>query len=291
MEIASLVIWFNPTIKEVNNILTYNKYLERTYIIDNSDNDNSELASKINNVTYYPLLRNTGIAYALNRGFEKAIQDKVDWVMTMDQDSIWEDEQIKEYITWAKQIIEQNDRIVSLAPFAKIKNKSWAGVIFWPIVLKLTKPKGVKFVDKVICSSNIVSVNAWSKVNGFNEKMFIDEVDFEFCYKLRSENLLIVQNYDISFKHTIGGGKRTILPWTHNHSDFRLYYILRNKMYIIKKYPSFAKKYKYSKVLKAIIRDTCIFDINRKQHRLILEKAKKDCAEMLNYSTPDSTSP
>lgn len=289
MKLSSLVIWYNPSIKEVNNILTYNKHLESIYIIDNSDKNNSELASNINNATYYPLLRNTGIAYALNRGFEKAIQDKVDWIMTMDQDSTWEEMQIKEYITWAEKIIKQNDRIASIAPFAKIKNKSWAGVIFWPLVLKLTKPKGVRFVDRVICSSNIVSVNAWKKVNGYNEKMFIDEVDFDFCYRLRHKDYLIAQNYDISFDHTIGGGKLTILPWANNHSDFRLYYILRNTMYIIGKYPDFAKKYKYQKALKTLIRDTCVFDRCRKQHRLILEKAKKDCEEMLTNATPNSS--
>ena len=291
MNIAATVIWYNPTKQEVDNILSYSSQFAKIYIIDNSTEDNSDLAKPIQNSVYIPMRNNTGIAYALNRGIEKADADGFVWAMTMDQDSIWEQKEMSKYLLWADQITNGNNKISSVAPFAKIKNKSWAGVLLWPFVLKITKPKGVKYVDRVICSSNIISIKAWKDVKGFDEKMFIDEVDFDFCYRLRHKDYLIAQNYDISFDHTIGGGKLTILPWANNHSDFRLYYILRNTMYIIGKYPDFAKKYKYQKALKTLIRDTCVFDRCRKQHRLILEKAKKECAEMLNYSTPDLTSP
>lgn len=278
MRLSSLTIWYNPSLKEVKNILSYSDNFDKVYIVDNSDLDNSELAKKINNAVYVPLMKNTGIAYALNRGFERAISDGFDWVMTMDQDSVWEDEEIKKYLQWAEQITIENNNIVSLAPFAKVKNKSWAGVLLWPLVLKLTKRKGIDFVDRCFCSSNIVSVNAWQVLSGFNEKLFIDDVDYDFCYRLRRKGYLIVLNNDIWFNHAIGGGKLTILPRRNNHSDFRLYYIMRNMMYIIKVYPEFAKKFKYRKELFLLIVDTCLFN---KEHRKILARAKHDLKTLL----------
>lgn len=278
MKTTSLIIWYNPSEKEVNNILSYSDNFERVYIVDNSDIDNSKLAFGINNAVYVPLMQNTGIAYALNRGFEKALADGFDWVMTMDQDSVWEDAEIKKYLQWAEQITINNQKIVSLAPFAKVQNISWAGVLLWPLVSKLTKRKGIDFVDRCFCSSNIVSMKIWQSVGGFNEKLFIDDVDYDFCYRIRRQGYFIVLNNDISFNHTIGGGKLTILPRRNNHSDFRLYYIMRNMMYIIKVYPEFAKKFKYRKELFLLIVDTCLFN---KEHRKILARAKNDLKTLL----------
>ena len=146
-------------------------------------------------------------------------------------------------------------------------------------VLKLTKRKGIDFVDRCLCSSNIVSVKIWHSVGGFNEKLFIDEVDHDFCFRIRRTGYLIVQNNDIIFHHKIGDMKLTLLPRPNNHSDFRLYYIYRNTMYIIKTYPEFAKKYDYEKRLSSFIKSTCRFN---KVHRQILEKAKKDLSLILS---------
>jgi len=278
MRLSSLTIWYNPSLKEVKNILSYSDNFDKVYIVDNSDLDNSELAKKINNAVYVPLMKNTGIAYALNRGFERAISDGFDWVMTMDQDSVWEEEEIKKYLQWVEQITIENNNIVSLAPFAKVQNKSWAGVLLWPLVFKLTKRKGIDFVDRCFCSANIVSVKIWQKVGGFNEKLFIDDVDYDFCYKIRRQGYLIVLNNDIWFNHAIGGEKLTILPRINNHSDFRLYYIMRNMMYIMKVYPEFAKKFHYRKDLFLLIADTCLFN---KEHRKILARAKHDLKTLL----------
>lgn len=48
---------------------------------------------------YIPLFENTGIARALNIGCEKALSDGFSWGMTMVQDSFWNLNQLKNYIT------------------------------------------------------------------------------------------------------------------------------------------------------------------------------------------------
>lgn len=48
-KIVAVVVWYNPQKNFVDNILSYSKYVSRVYIIDNSKNDNTVLAEKIEN--------------------------------------------------------------------------------------------------------------------------------------------------------------------------------------------------------------------------------------------------
>ena len=79
MKLTSVIVWYNPLeLKSphsaVANIHTYSAQFDKVYIVDNSNTDNSKIAQKISNAVYIPLMKNYGIAYALNRGFEKAME-------------------------------------------------------------------------------------------------------------------------------------------------------------------------------------------------------------------------
>ncbi|MBR4677203.1 MAG: glycosyltransferase [Bacteroidales bacterium] len=287
MKLTSVIVWYNPLeLKSphsaVANIHTYSAQFDKVYIVDNSNTDNSKIAQKISNAVYIPLMKNYGIAYALNRGFEKAISDGFDWVMTMDQDSFWETDEIKKYLKWVQIFAAQNSNAVSFSTRAVLKSKSLVGILKRICYKKFKQRKtGVGFVNRVICSANIVKTDCWKEIGGFNEELFIDEVDYEFCYRIRQRQYQIVINYDIFFHHSLGNDKLTLLPHKNIHSDFRLYYIFRNLMYIIEKYPVYASEYKYSNRLSYLIRSTCIFDLHFRKHRKILEKAKSDFQKMI----------
>lgn len=76
--------------------------------------------------------------------------------------------------------------------------------------------------------------------------MFIDEVDTEFCYRSQKAGYKIIEFPNVIMKHSLGdrtyhyflGRKYNTL----NHNAIRKYYITRNKIYMIKKYP-FLKKH------------------------------------------------
>ena len=97
-KISCIVIWYNPKDTDVESIKTYNSFFSKIYIVDNSNSDNSNLASQIQNTVYIPNFSNLGIAAALNIGCNKAFTDGYEWVMTMDQDSSWDPTQLKNYL-------------------------------------------------------------------------------------------------------------------------------------------------------------------------------------------------
>ena len=100
--ISAVIVWYkpqemhSPTASEA--ILTYASFFSKIYIIDNSDNDNSEIAKLIPNAIYIPNRSNLGIAAALNIGCAQALKDGFEWCMTMDQDSFFDTNEITRYI-------------------------------------------------------------------------------------------------------------------------------------------------------------------------------------------------
>ena len=98
MIFCAVVVWYNPDYQSVKNILQYNSLCSKVFIIDNSSNDNSHLAEKIQNAIYYPNFKNLGIGTALNQGCEQGLINNFEWCMTMDQDSMWDEIQLKNHI-------------------------------------------------------------------------------------------------------------------------------------------------------------------------------------------------
>jgi len=84
-----IVIWYYPTLENMDNINSYIDNVHKLIIIDNSDVDNSALLSGFNNskILYIANKENRGMAAALNQGCRIGINSGAEWVLTMDQDS------------------------------------------------------------------------------------------------------------------------------------------------------------------------------------------------------------
>lgn len=269
MTFSTVVIWYKPDNSSLENIKKYSSLFNKIFIVDNSKTDNSNLLKDFNNIVYIPNLSNLGIAKATNIGCERAFQDGFDWVMTMDQDSSWEITELKKFIN----LVENNkdNSIISFAPVHSNKTKSLVGE------LKAKTNKTIKsqivFQSKVIASGNIISLKAWKEVKGFNNDLFIDEVDHDFCYKLIEAGYKIVEIQDISMYHTLGNVKKTILPRPCKHSGVRLFYIFRNMLYIKDKYPKYFMENNYKSYMRnAIIQK--IYELKIKD-LLFIYKGKK----------------
>lgn len=258
MKLCSVIVWYNPDLDCINNILSYSAFVEKCYIIDNSVNDNSNYASKIPNSIYIPNLTNCGIAKALNIGCQKALDDGFEWCMTMDQDSIWEENQIKNYLNSIKNSI--NSDFVSYGPNLKLTNKisvlSSVKRKIFGINKRVKSYDYTETPNKIITSGNIIKLTVWKEVNCFYEPFFIDEVDNEFCFKLKKNGYNIRLFKDIFLTQTIGNSNRNFFPG-ETHSSIRLYYMMRNRLYMQKMYPDLAKKedYRYwiSKLIQQVL--------------------------------------
>jgi rhamnosyltransferase len=282
IKICAVVVWFNPDQKCVNNILSYIDLIDFCYIVDNSEIDNSNLAKTIPKSLYIGNMYNVGIAKALNIGCLKALMDGYEWCMTVDQDSYWNKTDLGLYFSNFRNLCVSKSTVKSFAATPNIQ-RSLLGEAKEYVKQKMGRgdiPEEWEYCDKVICSSNIISLSAWQEVKCFEEKLFIDEVDFDFCFKLREHGYEIIKFNSIFFFHTLGSGKRMILFSKDTHSSNRLYYMFRNRMYIIKYHPIYARKYGYSKSIIKLFIQRCIFDFNAIKNTKIFLKSRKAFFEL-----------
>lgn len=228
MKICAVVVWYNPSKTEVENIKTYCEAVDEVIVVDNSKDNNVHMLSEIKNINYIPNFDNLGIATALNIGCKKAIYNRYEWVLTMDQDSSFKHDNINKYIDKAKRL--------------SLKDKMIA--IFAPVTSDI---EGNGYIDRAITSGNLLKLEIYNSIGGFDDKLFIDEVDFDLCFRLGREGYKIYKFNDICLNHKIGDTKKvSILGRTFecmNHNYIRKYYIIRNRMYVMNKYPEYTWMY------------------------------------------------
>lgn len=225
-ELAAIIILYKPNYKEVyKNILTYARDLKTLYIVGNSL-IRDDFLLKLQKLTTIRLLHNgenLGISKAINLALEQANNDNFKWIMTMDQDSSF----IK------------NDFTKLLAYFSKIPNKSKL-MIYSPIHNKKFIKDYYQEESFVMTSGNILNIQKALLINGFEEKLFIDEVDHDFCFKTIKNKYIILQDYRIAINHELGTkNKKNITIY----KPFRLYYMMRNYLYLREKYKEEQKEF------------------------------------------------
>lgn len=264
MNLCGIVVVFNPKEEVIENINTYIKELKKVYIIDNSIKDNKSMFTNPKMV-YISNGKNKGIAYALNKGLSEAEKDDFKYALTMDQDSKFKENGLKDFI---KNIKEEKD-IAIYSPIHKTKNDKLNDNIKEDSLVVMT-------------SGNIINIDVWKKVNGFKEWLFIDGVDQEYCLNIRKSGYKIKIFKDIVLEHNLGKtlnkkflGHNFIVT---NHNYARRYFITRNRLYINEMYkdtfPEFcSQELEFSKKEKLKI---ILFEKDKLKKLKYIRKAKKD---------------
>lgn len=252
IKLAGCVILYNPDKDVMRNIESYIKYLDRLYVIDNQNGKiiTDRLKNKYSNVEIIEHSENMGIAFSLNEVLSLC-QNKYTHLLTMDQDSCFDIGIMYKY----KNAISGFDWEKTVGVGPKILDYS-------------TTPKysDVSYQETlgVITSGNIISIKNAINIGGFDEKLFIDEVDYDFCYKGILKNYKVyVYNSGIYLKHSLGNMIERFFVYRTlkcmNHNYIRKYYIMRNRFFVYKKYHSMNEKFFVKNYLKANVR--LIFDI------------------------------
>lgn len=216
---VAVVTLFNPKTKVLSNLRTYLPYVKELLVVDNSKEpfDLSSLKKEFPCISILSHSQNLGIAKALNLAIVYAKSKGYKWLLTMDQDSSFTSEEIRKFISYFNELNHEN-----LAIFTALHNKKF---------LKKKKIFNIE-EDFVMTSGNIINLNKAIKVGLFDERLFIDEVDHDFCLRLREEGFSIIQNHNCYLHHTLGVKYKNINLYSYG----RLYYMIRNYLYIREKH-------------------------------------------------------
>lgn len=203
-------------------------------VVDNSEQETIWLRDYCaeHHHVYQWLGDNLGIAKALNVGAEYAIENGFDYIVTMDQDS---ELTIDILIRLSNYILSyKNIKQVALFSPRHINPSD-------TYILRTSEVENDIFV---MTSGNFVNLRIWGLVGMYDEKLFIDMVDFDFNaraillgYKVLTVNTIEMNQFVGNNATTKWIGKYGFDVWHHN--KIRKYYQARNYNYIYSKYCNF----------------------------------------------------
>ena len=106
--------------------------------------------------------------------------------------------------------------------------------------IKADNTKTWQEINLVLTSGTLMSIPIFQKVGTFREDLFIDSVDIEYCFRLRSNGYRIIMATHPGMTHSLGDSEvirfmgMTGALW--HHPPYRNYYIARNTLLITRKY-------------------------------------------------------
>ena len=269
-KIAGVVISYYPDYKKLRlNIESFIDNIEQLFIVFNSPvslEDANILSSGYPNIELIYNNDNLGIATALNQTVLKAVNLGFEWLLTMDQDSFFESDQF-------------------FAAFSKNRKNNVAIFSPNPELSKVTTDEDSDIAEEtlsVITSGNLVNLKIWETIGGFEETLFIDEVDNDYCLKAVLNGFKILRFKNIPLIHELGQNKEVSFLFKKYtiiiHPPIRSYYIFRNNLYIFSKYknkfPGFVRSRK-TMLLKNFIK-ILLFSTERVQNFHFIIKGIRD---------------
>jgi rhamnosyltransferase len=181
--------------------------------------------------------KNIGVAAALNKGLKTAVAGNYEWLLTMDQDSTFEHGSLSRLKEVA---FESDNKVGWVAPFHRIQKGRWTRDDRRRDEGRGTRDERRRAIDEVqfaMTSGSLVRVNT---VGYFEEKLFIDSVDNEYCLRLRKNGYRVIRVNGAVLNHELGELKKNWLGFsTIVHPASRRYYITRNMLYLMSHYPEF----------------------------------------------------
>lgn len=227
-KIAGCVILYNPDTDVVTNIASYIDYLDLLYVVDNQHGDSViEQLSRRYQEKIVPIRHNEnmGIAFSLNEALKLA-KDKYDFLLTMDQDSRFSPASMARF----KSEVLRFDWEKTLAIGAAIESFGFEEPADTSIRWKQTV--------NMITSGNIVSVKNALAIGGYDEALFIDEVDSDFCFRgIKASYELYTNTGGVYLLHSLGNPSYHKyfghITKVQNHNKIRKYYIFRNRLVVL----------------------------------------------------------
>lgn len=229
-----IVILYHPDVDQIKiNISRYLPYIDKLLLWDNTPNDNGYKDELISidekKIIYKTDGRNRGISAALNYAVTFAANNKFDFLLTMDQDSYWQNFDV--YIQCHNKL-----RNIAVGIYSPSVNSS---------KIHDTASEYTE-VDHAITSGSIFPIKMVNRIGSFRSDFFVDGIDIEYGYRAKSNGYKTIRINSACLMQIFGKNTpRKLLGFKYSVPEYpacRLYEILRNHIIVWRTYPTVISK-------------------------------------------------
>ncbi|MCC2596158.1 glycosyltransferase family 2 protein [Pusillimonas sp. MFBS29] len=179
---------------------------------------------------------NLGVARAQSLGMAHAFEHGADFVLQMDQDSVADEHMVARLLQAYDELCRLGHKpgLVGAQDYDNV-----TGAISRPRVQKGQVITGTDYLSlsETLSSGSLIPRAAYEAVGGMDDGLFIDAVDFEYCWRLRAHGFLVVKNPAALLGHSLGEGRKKVLGLigVGLPAPFRHYYAFRNALHLMKR--------------------------------------------------------
>lgn len=218
---------FNSIAGQVDNII----------VVDNSSYVDPLLGDllSLEKVFYIANNENLGIAKATNIGVEYAINNfgANGLLVFSDQDTIYAHDYIDKVIDTVNGINDAKVAVYTPYVFDNISSSfkklyvKRNGFVCREYLFSETQE-----IYQAIASGMVINLMVLSDPPSMCDELFIDWVDFHWCWEVNNAGYKILAVKDLVIKHAIGDDSTKLINVSSKHSSLRNYYIVRNGLYL-----------------------------------------------------------
>ena len=231
--VCAVVITYHPSPGMLENLQKVFPEVQGLVAVDNgsSANELETLRTASRDFGFHLIEngKNLGIAEALNQGVRWARNQGYSWVLLLDQDSKMQDGFIAAmFQTWLSH--PARARIASIHP--RYMNPA-----------RGCRPVAPRCPDGTLIwcmtSGTLMPIWIFDRIGWFASDFFIDWVDIEYCFRIRTAGYLIAESNAVLLHAPGQCVQASILGvrfWPTHHSAARRYYMSRNRVVVFRKY-------------------------------------------------------
>jgi rhamnosyltransferase len=218
--------------------------VDQLIIVDNASDGDGEWLRRLaasNQCELLLLDENVGIAAAHNAGIEAARAKGADAVLLLDQDSLPAPEMVHELRRALEELTKAGNKVAAVGP-RQVDARTGAEAPFvrfgyirnLHLVCGGEGSAGRLSCDHLITSGSLVPLASIDAVGKMDDRLFIDNVDTEWCLRALSKGYQLFGVCSAGMAHRVGDRLATVrIPRSREvvvHSPLRLYYTMRNRL-------------------------------------------------------------
>ena len=246
-KVSSITVAFNPNPERLaEQVRALQSEVGDVIVVDNGSDAPVAHLPQLAGLPFRPLTlsENRGVAHGFNAGVAAARARGAEYVLLLDDDSVPTPGMVADLVAACRertalggpQVAAVGPRVQDARdphdyPFIRL------GWTHNRHVRCGTAPGEVIACDFLISSGSLVPMSAFAAVGEFDEGLFIDSVDLEWCCRARARGLALYGVCAARLDHRLGDRRQTVLNAFELvvHSPERIYYMTRNRFLLYRR--------------------------------------------------------